>query len=213
MNMTKVNTYSAKGRKLAKTNLPKNFSEKENRVLLAQAIRVYESRRHPGVSKTKRRGEITASTRKIYRQKGTGRARHGALSAPIFVGGGKAHGPTGLKRKLRLPKRMRTKVINIALSSKVKEGRLVVVKGLTSLKKTKDAQKLIDTICAKEIKEKSPMISVIVDKKNKQASLAFRNIKNVKVIPFATLNAYLVFYSGMVLLDEDALKNKKEVEK
>lgn len=211
--MTKVNTYSAKGRKLAKINLPKNFSEKENKILLAQAIRVYESRRHPGVSKTKRRGEITASTRKIYRQKGTGRARHGALSAPIFVGGGKAHGPTGLKRKLRLPRKMRTKVINIALSNKVKEGRLVVVSGLTGLKKTKDAQKLIDTICAKEIKEKSPMTSVVIDEKNKGVSLAFRNIKNVKVIPFTSLNVYLVFYSGMIILDIDALNNKKEAKK
>lgn len=210
--MTKVNTYSAKGRKLAKTNLPKNFSEKENRVLLAQAIRVYESRRHPGVSKTKRRGEITASTRKIYRQKGTGRARHGALSAPIFVGGGKAHGPTGRKRKLRLPRKMRAKVVNIVLSNKVKEGRLAVVSGLADLKKTKDAQKLVDMI-SKEMKEKSPMTSVIVDEKNRGVALAFRNIKSVKVIPFATLNAYPVFYSGMILFDKDALKNKKEAKK
>lgn len=211
--MAKVNTYSAKGRKLAATNLPKNFSEKENKVLLAQAMRVYENRRHPGVSKTKRRGEITASSRKIYRQKGTGGARHGALSAPIFVGGGKAHGPTGLKRKLRLPKKMRAKVVNIVLSNKVKEGRLAVVSDLAAIKKTKDAQRLINTIGTKEINKESPMTSVIMDEKNKGAALAFRNIKNVKVIPFATLNAYLVFYSEMIILDKDVLKAKKEAKK
>ena len=108
-----------------------------NKILLTQAIRVYTARRHPGLSKVKTRGEVIASTRKIYRQKGTGQARHGAISAPIFVGGGVAHGPKGVKRQLSLPKKMRRKALSIALSVKAKEGNLLVVEGISKLKKNK----------------------------------------------------------------------------
>ena len=73
---------------------------KANSTLLAQAIRVYGSNSHQKTSKVKTRGEVDGSTRKIYRQKGTGNARHGAKYAPIFVGGGIAHGPTGILKLL-----------------------------------------------------------------------------------------------------------------
>ena len=144
--MAKVNAYSVKGIKKQDVSLPRGFVEKENPALLAQAIKVYESRSHFGLSKTKTRGEVTASTRKIYRQKGTGRARHGALSAPIFVGGGKAHGPKGEKRELSLPKKMRRKVLKIALGLKVRNDDLVIIDGISALKKTKEAQTLVDKV-------------------------------------------------------------------
>src|SRR3990167_4620035 len=102
--MPKADTYSSKGTKQEGVNLPKAlFGEKQNDKLLAQAIHVYRDRQHLGNSKVKTRGEVTATTRKWYRQKGTGRARHGAVSAPLFVGGGVAHGPKGINRhNLRL---------------------------------------------------------------------------------------------------------------
>lgn len=133
--MIKLNVYSQNGTKKTSINMPKDLIEKENRTLLAQAIRVYESGKHPGLSKVKTRGEVRASKRKIYRQKGTGQARHGAKSAPIFVGGGKAHGPKGVKRVLSLPRKMRQKALKIALSMKAGEKRLVVIDGVGSLKK------------------------------------------------------------------------------
>jgi len=75
--MIKARTYSAKGRKLADTVLPKIFEEKGNLKLLSQAIHVYRAKEHQGLSKVRTRGEISLTTRKWYRQKGTGRARHG----------------------------------------------------------------------------------------------------------------------------------------
>jgi large subunit ribosomal protein L4 len=212
--MTKLNVFSAKGVKKQAVNLPKDFIEKENPALLAQAIRVYEGRRHPGLSKIKTRGEVVASKRKIYRQKGTGRARHGALSAPIFVGGGKAHGPKGIKRKLELPKKMRKKVVGVALGQKVKNGDLLVVDGLSSLKKTKDAQKLIDKVF-KNMKKKN-RVSFILSEKNFSAVRAIRNIPNAEAISYHNLNAHQVFYGGILLLDKEVLtpktkaKTKKE---
>jgi len=208
--MSKANVYSVKGVKGQAITLPKNFSEKENKILLAQAIRVYENRLHPGLSKTKRRGEVIATTRKVWRQKGTGRARHGARSAPIFVGGGKAHGPTGVKRRLVLPKKMRQKSLNIALSMKAKNGQVIVVDNTSSLKKTKEAQSLIDKIISKEKKmKKDQRFTFVLTDGNLQARLALRNIKKVGVIDYKNLNAYQVFFGEVLIFDKDIFNTKK----
>ena len=204
--MTKLDVFSAKGVKKQAVDLPKDFIEKENPALLAQAIRVYEGRRHPGISKIKTRGEVVASKRKIYRQKGTGRARHGALSAPIFVGGGKAHGPKGVKRKLELPKKMRRKAVGIALGLKVKNGDLLVIDGLSSLKKTKEAQKLVDKILTG--RKKRDKVSFFLSEKNFSAVRAIRNLPNVEAVSFHNLNAYQVFHGGVLLLDKEILISK-----
>ena len=208
--MSKANVYSVKGVKGQAITLPKNFSEKENKILLAQAIRVYENRLHPGLSKTKRRGEVIATTRKVWRQKGTGRARHGARSAPIFVGGGKAHGPTGIKRRLVLPKKMRQKALNIALSMKASNGQVIIVDNTSSLKKTKEAQSLIDRIISKEKKmEKGQRFTFVLIDGNLQARLALRNIKGVGVIDYKNLNAYQVFFGEVLIFDKDIFDTKK----
>ena len=209
--MTKLDVFSAKGVKKQTVSLPKDFIEKENPALLAQAIRVYEGRSHQGLSKIKTRGEVVASKRKIYRQKGTGRARHGALSAPIFVGGGKAHGPKGVKRKLELPKKMRRKAVGIALGLKVKNGDLLVIDGLSSLKKTKEAQKLIDKIL-KNMKKKG-RVSFVLSEKSFSAVRAIRNLPNAEAVSFHNLNAYQVFHGGVLLLDKEILTPKTKAKK
>jgi large subunit ribosomal protein L4 len=209
--MTKLDVFSVKGVKKEAVNMPKDFIEKENPALLAQAIRVYEGRSHQGLSKIKTRGEVVASKRKIYRQKGTGRARHGALSAPIFVGGGKAHGPKGIKRKLELPKKMRNKAKGVALGQKIKNGELLVIDGLSSLKKTKEAQKLIDKIL-KNLK-KAGRVSFILSEKNFSAVRAIRNISNAAAISYHNLNAYQVFHGGILLLDKEVLVSKAKTKK
>jgi large subunit ribosomal protein L4 len=209
--MIKLNVYSETGIKKASINMPKSLIEKENKLLLAQAIRVYESGMHPGVSRVKTRGEIRASKRKIYRQKGTGQARHGALSAPIFVGGGKAHGPKGVKRTLSLPKKMRQKSLKVALSIKGNDKRLIVVDNISSLKKTKDAADLINKIVKneKEIGDKSKF-TFALSEKNEDAKKALRNIENVNVVLFKNLNAYKVYFGGALVVDKQALEEMKK---
>ena len=209
--MTKIDVFSAKGVKKEAVNLPKGFIEEENPALLAQAIRVYEGRLHRGLSKVKTRGEVVASKRKIYRQKGTGKARHGALSAPIFVGGGKAHGPKGIKRKLELPKKMRRKAVGVALGAKVKDGKLVVVEGISSLKKTNEAQKLVDKVLSG--KKKGSKVSFILSEKSLSAVRVIRNIPNAEAIYFHNLNAHQVFHGGMLVLDKEILAPKTKTEK
>lgn len=202
--MIKVNVYSIKGTKLSQIALPKNFEEKVNIPLLAQALRVYEDRTHPGTSKTKTRGEVALTKAKWYRQKGTGRARHGAKSAPIFVGGGVAHGPKGVKRQLRLPKKIVQKALNVAFSLKAKEGNVVVVDGISGLKKTKETQKFLDKVFPRGFKKVTFGLSDV----NKKANLFIRNIKNASVAVFKDLNAHKVYYGGILILDKKAISKK-----
>lgn len=210
--MIKINTYSAKGTKGTQISLPKVFSEKENMPLLAQAIRVYEHKLHTGLSKTKTRSEVVASKIKIWRQKGTGRARHGAVSAPIFVGGGKAHGPKALKRKLTLPKKMRQKALSLALSLLAKDKRIAGINNVSTLKKTKEANTLIDKIIKNEAKDKKiNKVLIALSEKGKESERAFRNLKNVKVAFYKNLNAYSVYFSDFLILDTDVFKKSKTV--
>jgi len=209
--MIKVDLLTKTGTKKGKVSLPKAFDEKPNMDLLSQALRVYEDRKHLGLSKVKTRSEIRTSTRKIYRQKGTGGARHGARSAPIFVGGGKAHGPKGVKRTLTLPNKMKKKSLGVAISLKAKDNSVSVVEGISTFEKTKDANKLASKFL--KGKEKIKKITIVLDDGNKKSYRAFRNIKGVSVTKFPKLNAYDVYYGGHILIENTALTPKKVTRK
>jgi large subunit ribosomal protein L4 len=98
--------------------------------LVHQAVLYVDAHRKRKCGKAKTRGEVDATGTKWYRQKGLGRARHGARSAPTFVGGGKAHGPTGEQRSYKMPRKMRRKALCCALSERARRGRLTVVDAL-----------------------------------------------------------------------------------
>ncbi len=209
--MIKVNLYTAKGTKRPQISLTKQFEQPINDILLAQAIRVYESRSHAGLSKIKTRGEVISSKRKIYRQKGTGRARHGARSAPIFVGGGKAHGPKGVKRELSMPNKMKRAALDTCLSLKAKEKEVVVVSNLSELKKTKEAAVLINKIVGTQYGDKkNARFTFVIHKDNKGVLLALRNIPNVTVVQFENIDAYKVFHGGILVLDKKVLDENKK---
>lgn len=198
--MASVNIYTLEG-SVKKGSLPKDFSAEVNMPLISQAIRVYEDNRHLGLAKVKTRSEIRLSTRKIYRQKGTGGARHGAKSANIFVGGGVVHGPTGTKRVLRLPKNMRIKAYKSTLSLKAKKGNLALVEGLSKINKTKNAKKLVEKVVTDNKLKSNTKFTLVLSEDNKISKVYFRNLKLVNVLPFTGLNAYKVFYGGFLLFD------------
>ncbi|MBI2066293.1 50S ribosomal protein L4 [Candidatus Woesebacteria bacterium] len=214
--MSKANVYSAKGIRKGSYSLPAIFGEKENLPLLAQAVRVYEDRKHLGLAKAKTRAEIERTKKKWYRQKGTGGARHGARSAPIFVGGGVAHGPKGVKRTLALPVKMKRKALAVALSLKAKEAEVVLVDGLGTLKKAKDAQKLVNKIVKNEVKEthtginrkKVTKFTFVVSDEAWGVAKVLGNIKNTLVVPFGSLNAYRVFFGGILIFDKGIFVKK-----
>jgi large subunit ribosomal protein L4 len=203
--MAKINTYTTAGTR-GSVAFPKALEEKMNKSLLAQAIRVYQDRSHPGLSKVKTRSEVDLTTAKVWRQKGTGRARHGARSAPIFVGGGAAHGPKGVKRRLKLSRNIARKSLLIALSQKVKKGRVLIVKGISKLKKTKDTQKLIDVIVKKEKLNEKVNISLVISKEDNEIKRAFRNIRNVQILIFENLNTLDIFLGGLIVFEGKAFE-------
>ena len=216
--MVKANVYSIGGKKTGNFSLPKSFEEGENLRLLAQAIRVYEHKSHVGLAKTKTRAEVERTKKKLYRQKGTGGARHGARSAPIFVGGGVAHGPRPLKRHLSLPAKMRRKALNLAFSLKAKNEEIMLVDGISTLSKTKAAAALIERLSGSE-KKGTKKFTLVLSEKNKEARRALKNLKNLELINYKDINAYKVFYGGTIILDKEIFeklivpttKKKKEV--
>src|ERR1035437_1581049 len=135
----KQSVYDLKGVVSGSIELPAEiFGAKINKTLMTQAVRVYLANKRRGTLSTKSRGDVKISTRKIYRQKGTGRARHGAASAPIFVGGGVAFGPRPRDYSLKLNQKARRLALFSALTTKLKNGEIKIVKGLEKIEpKTK----------------------------------------------------------------------------
>lgn len=170
--------------------------------LISQAIHVYQANTHRTPSKVKTRGEIRASTRKIWKQKGTGRARHGALSAPIFVGGGIAHGPKGvLANPKSLTRKMKTLSLAGVLSLYQKDNRLALIKippAKTGLK-TKDAIKIFPTEALKK------SFTLVYTKLSPQQLRGFRNIKNLSFILVSQLNTFKVAQSNHLFFTSEAL--------
>lgn len=203
--MSKATVYSAKGTKLEAMTLPKDFNGKVNWPLLTQAIRVFEERSHLGLAKTKTRAEINRTKKKWYRQKGTGGARHGAKSAPIFVGGGVAHGPKPVRRILTLSKKMASKALNSALALKGQNQEVVIVSGLAKITKTKEVALLIKKLSSGKKKN----FTFVLSQDNLAAKRAIRNIAGVKIVNYRDLNAFRVFWGGILVFDKEIFAKKK----
>lgn len=205
--MLKARAYSLKGTKLEDISLPKEFGEKENLPLLAQAIRVYEERSHIGFAKTKTRTEVNRTTKKVYKQKGTGGARHGARSAPIYVGGGTAHGPKPIRRVLTLPKKMTKLALYQALSAKLFQKQVFVISGIEKLAKTKEARDFIKKV-AKAEAIKSKKFTFILSDKNTYLKRYLKNLEGVKIDIYRDLNVFNVLFGGTLVFDKEIFAKK-----
>lgn len=197
--MLKVNTYSAKGTKLSDFNLPKEFDLKPNLNLLAQAARVYEERGHTGLRKAQTRAEVNRTGKKIYKQKGTGGARHGSRRAPIYVGGGVAHGPRPIRRILTLSAKMKAKAKGMAISFKVQNKQVVLVDGIGKIKKTSEAASVLKKL-GKAIGAKRFTVAL------GEGNTAFRNLEKVDTVLFKNMNAWQILKGGLLVIDKAVFK-------
>lgn len=207
VNPLSIPVYSLTGRASGTYVLPKEiFAAEVNKNLLSQAVRVYTTNQKEFSASTKTRGEVAGSTAKIYRQKGTGRARHGAIRAPIFVGGGIVFGPRPRKVRLELPKKMKKAALISALSSKAIDKNITGLAGLEKASgKTAEIYKLLNKIAKKDHKLKSALI--MTDKKIDNLVRAVRNIEGVDVLPANLINAYEVLRHEMLLVTKSAIDN------
>ncbi len=208
--MLKADLYNFEGKKREAIALPKEYDVKPNLNLLSQAVHVYEDRGHFGLARAKTRSEVAISTKKIYKQKGTGGARHGAKSAPIFVGGGVAHGPTGIKRVLHLSKSQKSKALLYALKYKASASKVVFAEGLDKIKKTKDAFNLVEKIIKDKNWKTGKNIMIALSVKNSGAFRSFRNIDRLGLSYYKDLNAYGVYLANGLIIDKEALEEKVE---
>jgi len=190
-----IDVFDLNGNSAGTITLPEEiFGEKLNKQLLAQAVRVYMANKRQGNASTKTRGEVDGSTRKIYRQKGTGRARHGSIRAPIFVHGGVVHGPKPRDYSLGLPKKMKRKALFSALSAKLADGDVKILSGLETIEpKTKLFVSVIKKLGYDEKKRK---LLLVTTGEAGNIKRAVRNVEGVEFIKAEQLNAY------------DALRNK-----
>ncbi|MFZ2025371.1 MAG: 50S ribosomal protein L4 [Microgenomates group bacterium] len=177
------------------------FGGDVNMQLIAQAVRVYLANQREGSASTKTRGKVEGSTRKIYKQKGTGRARHGSIRAPIFVGGGIVFGPQPRDYSLHFPGSMKNAAIKSALALKLKEEKIVVME---DAKMTKPATKTVAAAFTKIGATRSVLL--VVDDMHTNLVKSARNICCVTVEPAKNVTTYEVFTSHRVVITKEALK-------
>lgn len=206
-----ASVFDMKGKVAGHTELPAEiFGAKINNSLMSQAVKVYLANQRQGTSKTKHRGEVDRTTKKIYQQKGTGRARHGSRRAPIFVGGGKVFGPTPRDLSLGISKKMKTLALFSALSSKLKDNEIKIIKGLeTILPKTKIMAEVLNNL---EIASNKRVLLIMpkAGKESENVYRAARNIEGIEILSANSLNAYKVLDNTLILMMKnsiDTLKN------
>lgn len=179
-----------------KPTLPKIFRSEINKQILAQSVRVYLGNQRAASAHTKTRADVSKTTKKMFKQKGTGHARHGSAAAPIFVGGGIAFGPTGTQNYTgRIPAKMKKIAVRSALSTKATDKKIIVVTGVDKASgKTSQAAKIVP---ARSL--------VIINHDETKFARACKNLKNVAITYPKQLNAYTILNNRMLVISEAAL--------
>ena len=180
----KVSVFNMAGKEVNSVDLPASiFEAKINRDLMHQALLRQLANARQGTHKAKGRSEVNRTGAKAYRQKGTGNARHGSKKAPIFVGGGVAHGPLPRKYTKQMPRKMRRAALRSALSVKAGNEASVLVDDLTlDAPKTSDMKQFVQTLVA------NGSALVLLPGRNENVEKSTRNLADVKALQASYLN-------------------------
>jgi large subunit ribosomal protein L4 len=201
----KAKLYQQDGTVKGEVELPDAvFAGEIKEHLLFQVVKGYRANARQGTSKTKGRSEVSGGGKKPWRQKGTGRARAGSNTSPIWVRGGKAHGPDPRDYSTHIPKPMRKAALVSALSSRAKDEKIMVVDSIAcDPPKTKIMAQLLGALAVADRRN-----LLVVDAKAKNLYMAGRNVKNLNVKPLSELNAYDVLQSENIIFDGETLIGK-----
>lgn len=182
------------------------FDAKVNRDLMHQALTRQLANARLGTHRTKTRGEVNRTTAKMYRQKGTGNARHGSRKAPIFVGGGIAHGPKPRDYSKRMPRKMRHAALRSALTVKAQAGDIVV---LDSIMLEAPKTKLMAALQHNLVGQQSALL--LLAGMNEMVEKSVRNLAAMKSIRASYLNIRDVLGHDKLILPLDALEAVTEL--
>lgn len=204
-----VDVYAVSGEKSGTVSLPESvFAAKINPSLMAQAVRVYLTNQREGSASSKTRSEVDGSSKKIYKQKGTGRARHGTIRAPIFVKGGVALGPKPHDFRLDLPKKMKREAVASAFTSQLVHDSVRIITDAEKAElKTKVFASLFTSL------QTTRKTLVLITKEERSIRRAIRNIKYIDVMDVQDAHTYAVLHHKHVVLTKQAIKALEEMYK
>ncbi len=202
----KVDVVDKTGKKVSEVTLDKKvFGQKVNRDLLTQYIHVYRSNKRQGTSATKTRAEVSGGGKKPWKQKGTGRARHGSRRSPLWVHGGIAHGPKPKSWQLSMPKKMKKATMISALSEKYVGKKIFVVDHVKLNKpSTKKMKELIENL------NLTGKTLVVLEKSDANVLKSTANVKQLECSLAQNINAFDLISSENVLFAEESLISLQE---
>jgi large subunit ribosomal protein L4 len=181
------------------------FGAEVNEALLYEAVRQYTAAQRSGSAATKTRHEVSGSGKKLWKQKGTGRARMGSIRSPLWRHGGTVHGPQPRSYEYKLPRKMLLGALRSALSAKLRDGELKIVQAFTLADhKTKAFRQVLDKL---DVKRSALLIEAA---ENRNLTLASRNLERVKFVPTRELNVYDLLSHKQVLMTEPAARKLSE---
>jgi len=194
--MAVVDVQNQTGEKISQTDLNNaifNINVKSS--VMHEVVTMQLANRRSGSAAVKHRSDVRGSGRKLFRQKGTGRARRGNIKSPLLRGGGVVFGPDPKSYSYKIPKKVKRIALKMALSAKFQENNLVVIDQFELEQiKTKEFLKVVNALNIKNA-------LIITDKKNKNLELSSRNIPNIKVLCIKGLNVYdILKYKKLILL-------------
>ena len=198
----KLKTFSLKDKKASDKQYDFNLEEDVNIGLLHQVTKGNRTNARNNTASVKTRSQVSGTGAKPWVQKGTGRARHGSLRSPIFVGGGIAHGPGGRVYKDRTPKKMKQKSLNMSLSNRILENSVFVIDG-------SGIEKPSTKVASEALKELSISKSFVFVYANDDDFLikSFRNLKKAKVTSVKKLSTFDVISNEVVVFSENAMNS------
>jgi large subunit ribosomal protein L4 len=181
------------------------FGAEVNDALIYEAVRHHTAAKRSGTAATKTRHEVSGSGKKLWKQKGTGRARMGSIRSPLWRHGGTVHGPQPRSYDYKLPRKMQLGALRSALSAKLRDGELKVVQAFTlSDHKTKGMRAVLGKL------EATRSVLLVEVGENRNLALASRNLPGIKLVPSRDVNVYDLLAHKQVLLTETAAKKLSE---
>jgi large subunit ribosomal protein L4 len=200
--MAVIEVKNIKGEKVSEVELADAvFNVPIKKAVLHEVVRMQLAARRSGTACVKNRSDVRGSTKKLYRQKGTGRARRGDIKSPLLRGGGVIFGPHPRSYAFKPPKKVRRLALKMALTSKLQADEIIVLDRF-ELDEIK-TKALVSALRA--INAAKPLI--IIDAENEKLSLSSRNIPGVKVLPVEGLNVYDILNHGNLILLAPSIKD------
>jgi large subunit ribosomal protein L4 len=200
--MAKIDVYDLERKKVGEIDLADEvFAAEVKEHLLHEVVVAQLASRRAGTHSAKERSAVQGSKKKLYKQKGTGNARHGAIRAPLYVGGGRAHPPKPQDWSMRPPRKVRISALRSALSLLQKEGRLTVVDSISfDEPKTKRLSAVLTALQA------SASTLVVDGRGNENLKLSIRNLPDSSFLPPEGVNVYDLLNHDHLVVSKDAAK-------